>query len=306
MNKIIYYAREIDRIRNGDFVFPVTCEIDPSNRCLLDCSFCMYRSHLQDNQQDLPIDVFKTLAGELKGGGCKSITFTGGGEPLMNLNFNEMADYALSLGFEVGLITNGVLLNTVKSPEKFKFIRVSLDASDEESYRSVKGKSYFKKVVNNIYRALNKGGFVGISYVVCHENKSGIDRARRLSEEIGAKYIQFKPAWVDGKSIGFVMPCVGNTIVTNRYVAEDNLPCQIAELIGIVGADAHLYYCCQYRGDKRYDLGSLEEDSFSNLWRKRANISPEIKECPQCRYMNYAKAYKEINGGIFFEHKNFL
>ena len=309
-NKIVHYMDEISNTKDGKDVYPVTCEIDPSNACNLNCSFCMYARYLKINRDLLPWEIYRNLITELKLLKVKSITFTGGGEPLMNPRFNDMVSKAYSLGFEIGLITNGTLLNKVENLDHFKFIRISLDAYDKDSYLKIKGKDFFNKVIKNIRETADSGKTdIGVSYVVCKENINGIEKIQKTFKESGIKYIQFKPAWINGEKIELPESINGDkTIVTDRYIAKDNLPCLIAGLIGIVGADSKVYFCCQYRGNKKFLLGDLTEDSFWNLWKKRKEIMPYISQCHQCRYQNYAEAYVEFSKPkySFLNHKNFL
>jgi len=308
--KIYYYLDKINKMKKGVYIPPISCEIDPSNRCMLNCKFCMYKDYRKENNVDLDFTTYRRLIFELQCSGVKSITFTGGGEPLMNPEFNEMAQAAFDRWFEVGLITNGVNLDKVKNVAKFKFIRVSLDASNKEEYNNVKGADKFDKVIDNIKWAIKRGAVVGLSYVVCEENKNGIKEAQKLADKLQVRYIQFKPAWENNKSFCFEDEKENSkSIITKRYKANNNTPCMIAGLIGIIGADKNVYFCCQHRGDKRYlNLGSLKDNSFNSLWQKRKNIIPDISRCPQCRYMNYAKTYDNLmeEKSLFFDHKHFL
>jgi len=268
----------------------------------------MYADYLKASDENLDFDVYLNLVNSLRDMGTKSITFTGGGEPLMHPQVKSMVKIARLFDIQVGLVTNGVLLEKVE-PEDFLFIRVSLDASNPEMYQALKGKNLFNKVLDNIREALLRGTTLGVSYVVCEENKDGIEEMIALGKSLGLKYVQFKPAWVNGgKFEDYTVPDTKSVIDMDRYTARDRLPCAIAGLIGIVGADANCYFCCQYRGDKRFNLGSLKHFSFGELWKKRARIHPDISRCPQCRYMNYARAYEKATEGetLFLEHKNFL
>ena len=309
-NKIIYYMNEISDLKEEKNVYPITCEIDPSNACNLNCSFCMYAKYLKRNRDILPWETYRNLLTELKILGVKSITFTGGGEPLMNPRFDNMVMKAYSLGFKIGLITNGTLLNEVKSLYHFEFIRVSLDAYDEESYFKIKGKNLFNKIIRNIKEAANSGKTdIGVSYVVCKENVNGIQEIQETLKGSGIKYIQFKPAWINGGKFELPKEINGErTIITDRYVAKDNLPCLIAGLIGIVGADSKVYFCCQYRGNEKFLLGDLTENSFWELWKNRKDIMPDVSKCPQCRYQNYAEGYEKFSKPkyIFLKHAEFL
>jgi MoaA/NifB/PqqE/SkfB family radical SAM enzyme len=310
-NKILYYLDKVEKIQNKEFVAPVTCEIDPSNKCPLNCSFCMFKRYLKASQAELNYDTYLRLIYELKTLGTSSITFTGGGEPLMHPKFQDMVRGAISLEFEVGLVTNGVLLKKLSFDilEKFKFIRVSLDAGNRETYQTVKGDDCFEKVVKNIERATKANSTVGISYVVTPQNKHTIEDAIELSEELNVAYIQVKPAIIDGEPFrDYEDPSGKKLIRTPRFSPKDKLPCQIAQLVGIVTADASVYYCCQSRGLLHRRLGSLNSESFKELWTKRMNFHVSRKECSPCRYMSYANAYKDLTecGDLFFEHRRFL
>ena len=124
----LYYYKVKEAIKNG-WTLPVTCEVDPSNACCLDCSFCIYRQ-LRDTAV-MSLELYKKILNDLKDCEVKSITLTGGGEPLMNPQINEFIK--ISDGFKLGLITNGVLLNKIEVSllKRFDFIRISYATSQE-------------------------------------------------------------------------------------------------------------------------------------------------------------------------------
>lgn len=307
--KIYYYLDRVEKAERGESINPITCEIDPSNMCQCDCSFCINADYRKKNKEFLDWEVYKQLLQNLIKIGVKSITFTGGGEPLTHPKFSEMADSALIAGFEIGLVTNGIGLHKIKHPEEFKFIRVSLDANDSQTYLQVKKSGEFNKVLFNIKNALLRKATVGLSYVVCKENEHGIEEAQELAKELGVAYIQVKPAWGNGGVYnGYKVKDEKSTIVTKRFIPGNSLSCSIAGLVGVVGATGDVYYCCQQRGKDEYKLGSLYDESFDSIWKRRPRWNPNIKSCPICRYMSYARVYKEfVEGGtMFFKHKNFL
>lgn len=310
--KIYLYFNEILAMLDGNYHAPITCEIDPSNRCQLNCSFCMYKKFRNDENVDLDFDIYTKLLKDLSIEKVKSITFTGGGEPLLHPQIIKMITLAYETGFDIGLITNGVSLNKLSKEtiEKLKFIRVSLDAANRTTYHKVKNKDLFDIIIRNIKKVKNMGlsnTFLGISYVVYEENDLEIESAKQLASNLSVDYIQFKPAWMGNKTYNLKIKEQNDLKVylSDRYKTEDTLPCTIAGLIGIVAANAKVYYCCQYRGNKDYELGDLRKEDFNSLWKKRKDIIPNISECPQCRYMNYAIKFKEIPQ-MLINHRNFL
>jgi len=186
-----------------------------------------------------------------------------------------------------------------------------LNAATRSTYKKITGKDHFLTVVEQMKSTIERGAFVGWSFVVSPDNVHEIDQARALAKEIGVKYIQFKPAYINGELFKFddiYSRSDDNTIYTKRYKQHSSLPCDIAHLVGIVGADANVYYCCQHRGDKIYSLGSLKEKSFEEIWKKRLDWFVDWTKCPHCRYMNYAKEYEAFinHNDLFFSHRYFL
>ena len=308
--KVLYYLDKVERLIDGEAVMPVTCEIDPTNRCQLDCKYCMFKT-LRDgvDKEDLDIGLYRYLLLDLQKIGVQSITFTGGGEPMLHPHFEEMVEFAEMLRFEYGLITNGLRLDKIQRPDKFKFIRVSLDAGTPETFFKLKFARAFDRIVDNIRYAIDKRALVGISFVVNEINRNDIEAAQALANELNVAYIQFKPAWENGEPYTDYEISGDKVVIdTKRYKAVDRTPCAIAGLIGVVGADAKVYYCCQYRGDKRYCLGDLRHATFPEIWSRRPALMPDIERCPNCRYMNYTRAYKHATEGgtLFFQHRKFL
>jgi len=309
-NKIYYYLDQVEKLNSGEFVAPVSCEIDPSNSCNLKCNFCMFGDWRENHHEHLDLDLYISAIGDLHKMGTRSITFTGGGEPLMNPNYNLMSKMAKSLGFQVGLVTNGVLLNKVENIEDYLFIRISLDSHNREDYKKVKGADQFDRVLQNITDALKRNKIIGLSYVVGPDNNKDLQKVEDLANELGVAYLQIKPSYINERAeifTDFEYPD-GRVIGTKRYLPEDNVPCTIAALVGIIGANGDVYYCCQGRGVDRLTLGNLKDKSLKEIWTERLALRPNVSLCPMCRYMNYTKAYKEIleNGDLFFQHRYFL
>lgn len=312
-NKIVYYTDKIDRLLKGKFVPPVTVEIDPSDNCPLSCNFCLFgRSHTKNNGgNNLKWTTFQKAIVQLKNMGCSSVTFTGGGEPLMHPVFANMVKLASGIGMKVGLVTNGVLLN--KLPKEilrtFTFIRISLNAATPATYKIITGKDFFNKVLQNTINAINVGAFVGWSYVVSEQNYFEIEQAKLLAQEVDVKYIQFKPALLKNGGYFKGYNIHGKKVIDmKRFTAKNNLPCIIAHLVAIVAANGKMYYCCQYRDNKDFCVGDLNKEDVEDVWRRRLFMGADVSKCPQCRYMNYAIGYEQIvaERDIFFDHKEFL
>ena len=313
-NKIVYYVDKIERINRGEIVYPISVEIDPSNRCQCDCTFCLYKTYRKENNIDLDYSKYLDLLKVLSANGTKSITFTGGGEPLLHPRFNDMLEQAISFGFDVGLITNGIRLDEIPKEfiGEFSFIRVSLDSATPESYLNVKRFPGFKLVIHNIKETsvlIHENKYkttLGVSCVVTDSNKDELDQLYNVIGDF-VNYVQIKPE-INDINNKYLVESKSKIVLTDRYLPDSLLPCRIAGLVGIVGADGNWYYCCQTRGDENYICGNIYTDNIDDIIRNRMNIIPDYKECLPCRYMNYAKAYDQIikDNMYFYAHRMFL
>jgi len=309
MNKIFYYIDEVETLLAGKFTPPVSVEIDPSTQCMLSCSFCFYRDYLEKHNSLMDMDVYTNLVDELLELKVKSITLTGGGEPLIHPNINSMIYQADVYGIEVGLITNGILLNRIMKPDLLKFIRISLDASNRNMYHGIKGMDYFDHVITNIKNLREKTDTtIGISYVVCDDNKSGIEEMKVLADRLEVDYLQIKPVITNSEVRQIDVQCDKNTVITQRYAPKTKLPCVIAGLVGVVATNGDVYYCCQHRGNEKHVLGNLNNSDFRSIWSKRQQHDVDVSKCPPCRYMNYAKSFTKFKDSMTAtqEHRNFL
>ena len=197
---------------------------------------------------------------------------------------------------------------------KFKFIRISLDAASAETYKKIKKTDYFGMVVHNVVELVKRGNCetVGLSFVVCDDNRHEIQEAINLSNRIGMAYCQIKPV-ISYEGIETALSGVEEnegSIITPRYDVDKKsyVACAIAGLIGSVGADGKVYYCCIHRGNEKFEIGDLHKEPFEDICYNRVNFKPDLSGCATCRYMNYAKGYKEFSQKkySFLRHKNFL
>lgn len=311
-SKIIAHLNDVDKLVNGEWVHPITCEIDTSNYCQNDCEWCIYADYLKGARVHLDYLLYGNILKQLQEGGCKSITFTGGGEPLCHPLITRMIDTASWFGFQLGLITNGVNLAKIEYQARyFDFIRVSLDAATPETYQATKGSRYFNLVCENIKRIVDMNVTdIGVSMVYTESTKKeALEKFPALAKKLGVSYAQIKPVLnVESIESSQEIKKVGDAFITKRYLVKDELPCKIAGMIGQVAADGKYYYCCIHRGNPKYEIGDFRKESLVSLLKKRVDFKPDLSDCFSCRYMNYATEYNKVKDDQFkiLRHINFL
>jgi cyclic pyranopterin phosphate synthase len=333
--KILNHTQPMKAIMAGKNPFPVSCEIDPSNLCNHSCTWCYFGDSRKDIKKNLDKKVLFKLIDDLSGGKTKSITFTGGGEPLINPATPEAIIRAQARGMRVGLVTNGGLLDEEKNEiivSCCDFIRVSLDAVDEKSH-SMLHKPHnpevdnFKNILNNLgmlvslRKKLKRDITIGAGFLIHEENYKRLTSLTKTLKEIGIDYLQIRPIiipeddsftklWeVAFKYIKKALSLSDNKFhvfpIDYRYHEMINKQrsyqhCHIHNLLAVVGADGDVYMCSLFRGDRRFSFGNLYRQSLPEIWggkKRRALIrSLDITKCPPCRYNRYNEVLEYMLG----------
>ena len=157
-------------------------------RCNAYCEFCGSRCGDTDCSNELSKEeicrVFKQIAERYDA--SQIMINVSGGEPLMRHDLIEIMQYAVSLGYHWGLVTNGMLLteeiiNKLKHTD-LKTISISIDGLQEthDSLRGVKGG--LNAVLHNI-RLLSEASFletIMITTVVSKKNITELDNIKEL------------------------------------------------------------------------------------------------------------------------------
>ena len=117
----------MDSYRRGEPETIISTHISPEGHCNLSCSYCSV-SRRKINER-IELSTIKNYVLTLKKFGLKAVILTGGGEPTLYPQFNELITWLAEQNLSVALITNGTNINRVK-PELWKifsWVRVSLN-----------------------------------------------------------------------------------------------------------------------------------------------------------------------------------
>lgn len=342
--KILNHWTTMNAILKGWNPPPISCEIDLSNLCNHDCIWCMYHDFKKEKKLTMPTETMLNLIHDLSEGDVKSITFTGGGEPLMNPDTTKALYKVRNAGMEAGLVTNGELLETEICKtiiETCDFVRISLDAAISETHSFVhkpkdSTKGIFDKILINLQRLVflrnttDNNLTIGIAFLVHTFNYKEIYKATELAKRLGVDYIQIRPVFIPGsKPIVNIWEKVKELMEKAMELADDKFQvfpilhrfdemakverafshCLGHALLGVVGADLNVYLCCQLRGNPEFSFGSLKKESFFEIWhgKKRQEVIKRInlEKCPPCRYTKYNEILDYLDDKER-AHKDFL
>jgi MoaA/NifB/PqqE/SkfB family radical SAM enzyme len=327
--KIFAHPQRMAALCGGEACAPITAEMDLTNACNHRCPLC---AGGRANAERLAPEEAIDYLGQLRAIGCRSVIFTGGGEPLCHPAAVEVITYARTIGLEVALITNGgrLLQSTIEALLPLcKWIRVSLDAGTEEQYLQTHGMSgiHYRSVRDAIYRlgktraALGSPCTLGVGYLADERNLSGIAPTAAWMATTGADYLQVRPFhWrlVDvGKELEEARQHEHETfrVLSTAWKYEQfgrprpYATCYGAEVVVVIQADGNVPLCCHLRGQEWAYLGNLRRLSLGEIWygarKRQVLVDLDVTQCvPLCRADALNRVIHELRQPV--EHANFL
>jgi MoaA/NifB/PqqE/SkfB family radical SAM enzyme len=150
-------ARERGEVAKRD---PVCLYLETTNRCNLPCTTCPRTFEELEPAANMSWDLFRSIVDQYPA--VARVVLHGVGEPLMVPNLPRMIRYLKERGTYVLFNTNGTLLNERRGRDLIASglneLRVSLDAAEPVTFKAVRGKDAFERIVNNVrtFRALQR------------------------------------------------------------------------------------------------------------------------------------------------------
>lgn len=256
-----------------------------------------------------------------------------GGEPLLRKDLFEVMEYAHSLGFEWGMVTNGYLIDQ-QIIDKMKksgmcSIDVSIDGMGEmhDRLRNVKG-AYDKAL--NAVRLLTKNDFLKVLRITTTINKKNI-------HQLDEMYKEFLPLGITGWRLLAIEP-IGraenrpdlqlskselthllNFIKEKRRKSKINITFGCSQFYGPEYEDEirnYFFFCSTginigsilYNGDifvcpsvprrPEFVQGNVKKDRFSDVWNNKFSQfrNKDRTECDKCKKCEH---WEDCLGGAF-------
>ena len=318
--KIFHFKDKVDSLpKNVDKILPpVHIRLKPTNVCNHNCSYCGYRkSNLQLGKDMtirdfIPKEKMMEIIGDLSDMGVKSVTFSGGGEPLCYPFMLDTAKKLANSPVKFATLTNGSRLHGEVAEIFAKhatWVRISIDGWDDESYSKYRGvaSGEFTKVMKNIENFKNLGGscYLGVSIIIDKDNAPHINEMVTKLKKAGVDSVKLAPCLLSdsGKECNEyhkpIFSLVKEQIAKSMGLANNNFEifdsyhdqlmshkkdykwCPYLQIVPVIGADMNVYSC----RDKAYNikeglLGSIKNQRFKDFWfsdkNKFFNINPSV------------------------------
>jgi MoaA/NifB/PqqE/SkfB family radical SAM enzyme len=133
---------------------PVCIYLETTNRCNLLCTTCPRTYEELEPPADMSFELFTSIVDQVPG--LARAVLHGVGEPMLVKDLPRMVLYLKDRGVYVLFNTNGTVLGERSGRALIAAgldeLRVSLDAANAESYRMVRGRNYFQRILKNVRR----------------------------------------------------------------------------------------------------------------------------------------------------------
>ena len=166
--------------------------------CNLKCIYCYATDRPKSTNRLTREDHFQLVDDINAISKDSAIVFTGG-EPLLSSYMVELAEYAKSLGNQVHLLTNGILINKENAKrisETFNLIKISIDGSTPAIHEFHRGKGSFAKTLKAVDQLTQQGAPLQIAMTVTQKNIHDIGA---MTKKFGSR-LTFAPLFVAGRA----------------------------------------------------------------------------------------------------------
>ena len=131
---------------------PVCLYLEVTNRCNLLCTTCPRTYEELEPPADMSWELFTSIVDQVPD--LVRAVLHGFGEPMLVKNLPRMVRYLKDRGVFVLFNTNGTVLNGRNGRALIQAgldeLRVSLDASNAKSFRQIRGRNYFDRILRNV------------------------------------------------------------------------------------------------------------------------------------------------------------
>ncbi len=205
--KIWHHADRLRALAAGQDVAPITVEVDLVAYCNHHCFWCVdpVHKHVTAGRKFVERLLDELALLTINGFGVQGIVFKGGGEPTLHPCFPELVQRAQTLGFEVGIVTNGSRLLRPGWAEALtrwaSYVRVSIDGPTPQTHYRIHGTRDFAQIITGVEHLmslrLTRYPIVGLSFAMDYSMIDTIPEAIALGDRLGIDYVLIRPPFFE-------------------------------------------------------------------------------------------------------------
>jgi sulfatase maturation enzyme AslB (radical SAM superfamily) len=301
-------------------ILPAQVDIDLTNVCNQDCYYCNsadFRANrpVQKKYTEY-IDLLDKLASWRSHspnsyGTTHTITFPGGGEPTVLINYEKVIEHTIDLGFLSSITTNGSNLDklldnvSVEKLRKIAWIGIDIDAGTQDLYeqirRSLTANSLFSKVCDNARGLIQAGVNVDFKCLInpFNDTDQAMHDLFKLVATLGGRMLYFRPVIIDNQAYPitettidrlekysqlFRLPYWANQ---NKTLPRNYKKCHQMFHFPVFCADGKIYICCEGKGNPQFELTNWDAGDFREQWLNERHFEiyekTRVEFCKPCR-----------------------
>lgn len=317
--KILSFYADAKKLYRGVMVVPRFLSIWPTSYCDLGCSYCIY-SWTHGQGVSLHREKFLRVIDEIAELGVEGLEFAGGGEPLLHPHISEFAKRAVERGLRVGTLTNGTKMDIENLVKYFSYVRVGIDAHNDELYvkvKSPKAPRMFETVVKNTKALVEARGEarhpkIGFKFLLGNINYDYLDEFVALAKEVGVDYVHFKcehssktelnayEREITGKRIENLKKQFPKFVLGSAVRLHATVKCFMAPIHCVIDSHGNCFCCCFFAQPEKDSFGNALEEGFKKVWfsekHKEIQNSYNIDACEtvDCRWHHLNREMKEV------------
>jgi len=302
---------------------PVEVNLDPYAECNNRCYFCITQRYLVTQRDEvgemrkLPVIYMIDLINFLAKWGVKGLCISGGGEPTLHEGVWTLPSYARHKGLDVALVTNMSIMNPALANSMIdcRWVAMSVNAPDAETYHKIAGIDHFKTVIKNIetvvqLRSIKRSKVdLCFKYLLLPENQKGIYEACRLAKSLGVQDFHVRPVDFEREDIkghrklklnkrlieeefercheietdSFHVFTISHKFDSDFHNIQPFQKCLATPILMTVLTDGNSYICVDKKMMADYRLGSAypNPESILEWWGSQAHRERLLKICPK-------------------------
>ena len=328
-DKIVFWPELVARFKNqtSHERYPVFVHLMPQNKCNQNCSFCAYRHCGKefDAVSTMPMPRMRELLSEFKHIGIKAIEITGGGEPMLHPNIDEIVEETYVHGMKLALVTNGSLMTPEQChgyPNFLTWMRISVDAGTEETYREMRKSNDWERVWRTIQLLATekKHMTLGLGFVVNDQNYREVYQFCKMAARAGVDNVRIAVAFTP-KGRSLINNKMSRDVIMdlarakkdfrNLHIADlfqerlnnmEDFPCYnycgIKDLICVVTGEGNVHTCCTLVGQDEGLIGNVLNQTFTALWNSHTDWRRDFNVQKNCRCACLYNARNEVLEGL--------
>lgn len=188
---------KLSRMSGKCLCYPRSLVFLMQDKCNARCVMCGLAYAQNERPSEITLERYIKIINNAEPNNIKEITFSGGGEPLLNKDFESIVTYTRERLPHVKLFifTNAIKLDQAKArlliENRFKRIVISINATSPQSYHQIMGVDMLDRVVQNVGSLMRlkkehcSNTVVRFSFVAWRQNIEELPRLIETASKIG-------------------------------------------------------------------------------------------------------------------------